>query len=206
MSPAYRTLFDRLSLVFHRTSYTAGSTTTSFTSSLLARFGKRRFPDYVVSRTFAIFPSRPLLKQYEKALEVERRIEEILGEVGWEKLPAGAPRRIKTAEEKKAEKDAMCRDGIALFLSIEKSWEVLCKGAEKEMKLEEDDEEKRLLYYRRRFHPGQRSSHWDDLSVNTDCGKILRQAGHLRASYPKPRASMPSLYVERHHPFRGGRT
>lgn len=77
-----------------------------------------------------------------------------MGETGWEKLPTGAPRRIKSAEEKKAEKDAMCRDGVALFLSVEGEWRDLCRTAEKEMKREDDDEERRLLYYRRRFHPG----------------------------------------------------
>ena len=154
LSPAYRLLFDRLSLVFHRTSYTASSNTSSFTSALLARFGKRRYPDYVVSRTFAIFPSRSLLKQYEEGLEVERRIEEILGETGWVTLPPGTKRPIKTAEEKKREKDEMCRDGVELFLKVEGTWKALCKQAEKEMKSEEDDDEKRLLYYRRRFHPG----------------------------------------------------
>ncbi|ORY75355.1 VRR-NUC domain-domain-containing protein [Leucosporidium creatinivorum] len=132
LSPAYRSLFDRLSLVYHRTSYTASSNTTSFTASLLARFGKRRYPDYEVSRTFAIFSSRSLLQQYEQGLEVERQIEEILGESGWTPAPAGGGRSRK----------------------VEGTWRELCKEAEREMKMEEDDDEKRLLYYRRRFHPG----------------------------------------------------
>lgn len=154
LSPAYRSLFDRLSLVYHRTSYTASSNTTSFTASLLARFGKRRYPDYEVSRTFAIFSSRSLLQQYEQGLEVERQIEEILGESGWTPAPA-AGRKIKSKEEKMKEKEEMCRAGVELFEKVEGTWRELCKEAEREMKMEEDDDEKRLLYYRRRFHPGE---------------------------------------------------
>lgn len=172
LSPAYRLLFDRLSLVFHRTSYTAASSssaTTSFTASLLARFGKRRYPDYVVSRTWAIFPSRSLLKQYERALQVEQRVEEILGETGWEKLRPGEVRRIKSAEEKRGEKEKMCKDGVELFEGVEGTWRALCKQAEGEMKSEEDDQEKRLLYYRRRFHPGE---FWVVVLTDSDSGSL----------------------------------
>ncbi|KAM0792071.1 hypothetical protein ACM66B_004775 [Microbotryomycetes sp. NB124-2] len=166
LNPAYRRLFDRLSLVFHRTTYTANNTT-SFVASLLARFGKRHYPSYVVSRTFAIFPSRQILRQYENALAVERKIEDILGETGFSSNPgptmsASALREQaalrkkfpKTVEEKKLEKEKMCSDGVNLFLEVEQVWKDLCREAEKEMKAEQDDLEKRLLYYRRRFHPG----------------------------------------------------
>lgn len=156
LNPAYRRLFDRLSLVYHRTTYTANNTT-SFVASLLARFGKRHYPTYRVSRTFAIFPSRQQLTQYERALDVERRIEDILGEnpATWAPaLPAGAKRPFKTAEEKRADKDKMCAEGVKLFEAVEDAWTRLCRDAEREMKKEEDDDERRLLYYRRRFHPG----------------------------------------------------
>ncbi|KAK4048785.1 hypothetical protein OIV83_004551 [Microbotryomycetes sp. JL201] len=166
LNPAYRSLFDRLSLVFHRTTYTANNTT-SFVASLLARFGKRHYPDYVVSRTFAIFPSRQVLRQYERALAVERKIEDILGETGFSPNPgptvsasalkeqAALRKKFpKTAEEKKLEKEKMCSDGVRLFKEVEDVWKELCRAAEVEMKAEQDDVEKRLLYYQRRFHPG----------------------------------------------------
>ncbi|KAK4052984.1 hypothetical protein OIO90_004108 [Microbotryomycetes sp. JL221] len=170
LNPAYRRLFDRLSLVFHRTTYTAANTT-SFVASLLARFGKRHYPSYTVSRTFSIFPSRDMLRQYERALAVERKIEDILGETGFTSSSSsssgGGPtlsstalkelaaiRRLKTSEEKRLEKEQMCADGVALFAQVEQAWRKICNEAEQEMKQEEDDQEKRLLYYRRRFHPG----------------------------------------------------
>ncbi|GAA5895235.1 hypothetical protein JCM5296_002019 [Sporobolomyces johnsonii] len=152
LSPAYITLFNRLSLVYHRTSYTATSSqpskTSSLTASLLARFGKRRYPTYTVSRSFAIFPSRLVLKQFESAMDIERRVEEAL-DGAW---GAGVPARKE--KETPEEKRARFREGIRVWEGVEDEWRALCAEAEREMSDEEDDGEKRRLYYRRRFHPG----------------------------------------------------
>ncbi|GAA5968795.1 hypothetical protein JCM3765_001268 [Sporobolomyces pararoseus] len=151
LSPTYVILFNRLSLVYHRTSYTATSSqpnkTSSLTASLLARFGKRRYPDYIVSRSFSIFPSRQALKQFEAAMEIEKKVEEALEGV-W---GPGVPKREReTAEEKRARFKA----GTKIWEEVEDEWKELCREAETEMKEEEDGDEKRRLYYRRRFHPG----------------------------------------------------
>ncbi|CEQ43030.1 SPOSA6832_04915, partial [Sporobolomyces salmonicolor] len=152
LSPAYITLFNRLSLVYHRTSYTATSSqpskTSSLTASLLARFGKRRYPTYTVSRSFAIFPSRLVLKQFESAMEIERRVEEALDGV-W-----GAGVTARKEKETPEEKRARFREGIRVWEGVEEEWKTLCVEAEREMRDEEDDGAKRRLYYRRRFHPG----------------------------------------------------
>ncbi|GAA5969565.1 hypothetical protein JCM21900_002347, partial [Sporobolomyces salmonicolor] len=152
LSPAYITLFNRLSLVYHRTSYTATSSqpskTSSLTASLLARFGKRRYPTYTVSRSFAIFPSRLVLKQFESAMEIERRVEEALDGV-W-----GAGVTARKEKETPEEKRARFREGIRVWEGVAEEWKTLCVEAEREMKDEEDDGAKRRLYYRRRFHPG----------------------------------------------------
>ncbi|GAA5933114.1 fanconi-associated nuclease 1 [Sporobolomyces koalae] len=152
LAPTYVTLFNRLSLVYHRTSYMATSSqpnkTSSLTASLLARFGKRRYPDYVVSRTFSIFPSRRTLKQFEAAMVIESRIEESLEGV-W---GPGVPKR--TEKESANEKMGRYKAGTKIWEEVEDEWKELCKEAETEMKQEEDDGEKRRLYYRRRFHPG----------------------------------------------------
>lgn len=151
LSPTYVTLFNRLSLVYHRTSYTATSSQpskpSSITASLLARFGKRRYPDYIVSRSFSIFPSRKSLKQFEAAMEVERLVEESLEGI-W---GPGVPKREKESGE---EKKARFKEGTRIWEEVEDEWKELCQEAELEMKQEEDDGEKRRLYYRRRFHPG----------------------------------------------------
>ncbi|GAA5879167.1 hypothetical protein JCM1840_006215 [Sporobolomyces johnsonii] len=152
LSPAYITLFNRLSLVYHRTSYTATSSqpskTSSLTASLLARFGKRRYPTYTVSRSFAIFPSRLVLKQFESAMDIERRVEEAL-DGAW-----GAGVAARKEKETPDEKRARFREGIRVWEGVEDEWRALCEEAEREMRDEEDDGEKRRLYYRRRFHPG----------------------------------------------------
>ncbi|GAA6012142.1 hypothetical protein JCM11491_001762 [Sporobolomyces phaffii] len=151
LSPTYVTLFNRLSLVYHRTSYTATSSqpnkTSSLTASLLARFGKRRYPNYIVSRSFSIFPSRQSLKQFEAAMDIERRVEEALDGI-W---GAGVPKRERETPD---EKRARFREGIEIWKEVEDEWKELCLEAEAEMKQEEDGDEKRRLYYRRRFHPG----------------------------------------------------
>lgn len=164
LHPAYIALFDRLSLVYHRTSYTSStSSTSSLVASLLARFGKRHYPEYVVTRTFSIFESLELLREYEKALELEMTMEVCCGEtrsvwpppkpiVGAKELPA------KTTEEKKSEREEGWEKAVKLFDEIWPRWKMIVESAENEFKAEEEDkdvvQEKKLLYYRKRFHPG----------------------------------------------------
>ncbi|GAA5911667.1 fanconi-associated nuclease 1 [Sporobolomyces salmoneus] len=152
LSPTYVSLFNRLSLVYHRTSYTATSSqpnkTSSLTASLLARFGKRRYPDYIVSRSFSIFPSRKTLKQFEAAMEIEKKVEESLEGI-WG--PGVAKRGEKESVD---EKRARFLEGAKIWEEVEDEWKELCVEAETEMKAEDDGDERRRLYYRRRFHPG----------------------------------------------------
>ncbi|BGO89330.1 hypothetical protein JCM10020v2_000956 [Rhodotorula toruloides] len=151
LSPTFLLLFSRLSLVYHRTSYLASNNpyrASPLTASLLARFGKRHYPSYTVSRSFALFPSRHVLREFEAAIEIERELEECLEGV-W---GPGVPKRSE--KETSEERLDRYRRGVAVWESIEAEWRRLCEEAECEMKSEEDDEEKRRLYYRRRFHPG----------------------------------------------------
>ncbi|GAA6045103.1 hypothetical protein NBRC10513_004905 [Rhodotorula toruloides] len=151
LSPTFLLLFSRLSLVYHRTSYLSSNNpyrASPLTASLLARFGKRHYPSYTVSRSFALFPSRHVLREFEAAIEIERELEECLEGV-W---GPGVPKRSE--KETSEERLERYRRGVAVWESIEAEWRRLCEEAECEMKSEEDDEEKRRLYYRRRFHPG----------------------------------------------------
>ncbi|GAA5976907.1 hypothetical protein JCM11641_002192 [Rhodosporidiobolus odoratus] len=148
---SYLLLFQRVSLVYHRTSYTAVSTS-ALTSSLLARFGKRRYPSYTVSRSFSIFPSRFVLLYFEKAVEIEKQLEECLDGAWAAGLVTG---KKKVEKESKEEKLARYRRGADIWdCGMEEEWVRLCEEAETEMNATKDDDEKRLLYYRRRFHPG----------------------------------------------------
>lgn len=118
--------------------------------SLLARFGKRRYPKYIVARSWALFGSRQTLREFEAAMQVEKALEECLDGV-W---GPGAPKRFE--KESKEEKLARYRRGTEIWEGIEGEWRRLCDEAEREMKVKEEEDEagERRLYYRRRFHPG----------------------------------------------------
>ncbi|BGP45790.1 hypothetical protein JCM10450v2_001620 [Rhodotorula kratochvilovae] len=157
LSPAILVLFNRLSLVYHRTSYSSSSSTSAspLTASLLARFGKRTYPSYTVQRSFALFPSRHALRQFEAAMAVEKAVEEAL-DGGW---VAGVPKRAE--KESAAERTARYERGVAAWEAVEAEWRALCVAAEAEHKRVEGEgagargeDEARRMYYRRRFHPG----------------------------------------------------
>ena len=154
LSPSALRLFGRLSLVYHRTAYSSPSgglsASSPLTMSLLARFGKRRYPKYIVSRSWALFGSRQTLREFEAAMQIEKALEECLDGI-W---GPGAPKRFE--KETKQEKLARYRRGTEIWESIEGEWRRLCAEAEREMKIKEEQEEggERRLYYRRRFHPG----------------------------------------------------
>ncbi|GAA6016966.1 hypothetical protein JCM10207_007864 [Rhodosporidiobolus poonsookiae] len=154
LHPAYLTLFQRLSLVYHRTSYTAVSTS-ALTASLLARFGKRRYPSYTVSRSFRLFPSRAVLVAFEHAVETERRLEACL-DGAWAAGLVTSKKRAAELKEGKDERWARYANGVRIWEDdgVEGLWDGMCDEAEREMGKLDDDEDKRVLYYRRRFHPG----------------------------------------------------
>ena len=68
-------LFERVHLVFYRSTQW---TEKSLTTIILARIARRNFPDYIVSRSSDIFPSRTLLLEFEAALRTQYRMDSIL--------------------------------------------------------------------------------------------------------------------------------
>ncbi|GAA5867550.1 hypothetical protein JCM8547_001216 [Rhodosporidiobolus lusitaniae] len=180
LHPAYLRLFERVSLIYHRTSYTAVNTS-ALTSSLLARFGKRRYPSYTVSRSFSIFTSRDVLLRFERAVETEKQLEECL-DGAWAAGVQQGRRKLGEKESKEEKLERYAR-GVKIWEdSAEKEWRELCQEAEVEMKQEEDDEEKRLLYYRRRFHPGWPLSRaaYKAAACYAKLGQHAREASILR--------------------------
>lgn len=73
--PSVFKLFERVHLVFYRTSEW---TEKSLTTIVLAKMSKRNFPEYVVSRTANIFASRQQLLDFEEALRLQYRVDQIL--------------------------------------------------------------------------------------------------------------------------------
>ncbi|TVY30474.1 Fanconi-associated nuclease 1-like protein [Lachnellula hyalina] len=68
-------LFERVHLIFYRSTEW---TEKSLTTIILARISRRNFPDYIVCRSANIFPSRSYILEFESALRVQLRIDQIL--------------------------------------------------------------------------------------------------------------------------------
>ena len=75
LSSAPLKLFERVHLVFYRSTEW---TEKSLTTIILAQISRRNFPEYIVSRSANIFPSRALLLEFEASLRIQFRIDNIL--------------------------------------------------------------------------------------------------------------------------------
>lgn len=75
LAEAPRRLFERVHLVFYRSTEW---TEKSLTTIILARIARRNFPNYIVSRSANIFSSRSLLLEFEASLRTQFRIDSIL--------------------------------------------------------------------------------------------------------------------------------
>lgn len=166
LKPAVIDLFSRLHLIFYRSTDVSDK---SMTASMLARFKIRAYPSYPVKRTFALFPSRTALLEYEAALAVEKEIERCLGESpeGWKPKGSGEKRASMSKEEREEEaererqrKMTLLKEGLAIFEDAWKTWRRLVGQADvaEERKraagTADDDGPYRLTYYRKRFDSG----------------------------------------------------
>ena len=68
-------LFERVHLVFYRSTEW---TEKSLTTIILARISRRNFPQYIVSRSTNIFPSRSMLLEFEAAIRTQYKVDSIL--------------------------------------------------------------------------------------------------------------------------------
>ena len=75
LSLATLKLFERVHLVFYRSTEW---TDKSLTTIILARISRRNFPEYIVSRSANIFPTRAELLEFEAALRTQFRVDNIL--------------------------------------------------------------------------------------------------------------------------------
>ncbi|KAM5351759.1 hypothetical protein ACJ41O_004482 [Fusarium nematophilum] len=89
LSPQTFKIFERVHLVFYRSTEW---TEKSLTTIILTKIARRTFPEYIVCRTSTIFASRLHLLEYEAAIRLETEIDSILefngppGEEGYRKL------------------------------------------------------------------------------------------------------------------------
>ncbi|KAM0276143.1 hypothetical protein ACHAQH_007069 [Verticillium albo-atrum] len=75
LSPLTHKLFERVHLVFYRSTEW---TEKSLTTIILAKIARRNFPDYVVCRTSNIFRSRRHLLEFEAGVRLEAEVDTIL--------------------------------------------------------------------------------------------------------------------------------
>ncbi|MCJ1477598.1 hypothetical protein MMC13_006271 [Lambiella insularis] len=75
LSAAPLKLFERVHLVFYRSTEW---TEKSLTTIILARISRRVFPDFIVSRSTNIFPSRSALLEFEASIRTQFRVDNIL--------------------------------------------------------------------------------------------------------------------------------
>ncbi|KAL8723246.1 MAG: hypothetical protein Q9225_000436 [Loekoesia sp. 1 TL-2023] len=75
LSSAAFKLFERVHLVFYRSTEW---TEKSLTTIILARISRRNFPNYVVSRSTNIFPSRSTLLEFEASIRTQFAVDNIL--------------------------------------------------------------------------------------------------------------------------------
>ncbi|POR30865.1 Fanconi-associated nuclease 1-like protein [Tolypocladium paradoxum] len=75
LSPLTFKLFERVHLVFYRSTEW---TQKSLTTIILAKIARRNFPEYIVCRTSTIFASRMHLLEFEAAIRLEAEVDGIL--------------------------------------------------------------------------------------------------------------------------------
>ncbi|KAL8848431.1 MAG: hypothetical protein Q9221_006538 [Calogaya cf. arnoldii] len=75
LSPAVLKLFERVHLVFYRSTEW---TEKSLTTIILARISRRNFPEYIVSRSNNIFPSRSTLLEFEASIRTQFAVDTVL--------------------------------------------------------------------------------------------------------------------------------
>ncbi|KAJ6446179.1 coiled-coil domain-containing protein MTMR15 [Purpureocillium lavendulum] len=75
LSPLVFKLFERVHLVFYRSTEW---TEKSLTTIILAKIARRNFPEYIVCRTSTIFASRNHLLEFEAAIRLEAEVDSIL--------------------------------------------------------------------------------------------------------------------------------
>ncbi|TVY79107.1 Fanconi-associated nuclease 1-like protein [Fusarium oxysporum f. sp. cubense] len=128
LSPPAFKLFERVHLVFYRSTEW---TEKSLTTIILAKIARRHFPEYIVCRTSTIFMSRLHLLEYETAIRMEAEVD------AWEfSSPPG---------------DEGLRLMVNIFEKVYPRWKIL---VEEEQQKEHTVYEMGEGAYLRRFTPG----------------------------------------------------
>ena len=123
LSSAAQKLFERVHLVFYRSTEW---TEKSLTTIILSRISRRNFPPYIVSRSTNIFPARSDLLEFEASIRTQFRIDFILefnGTVRYDGLQTVKdifeevyPRWLVVLEEEQRKEDRIYESGEGAYL------------------------------------------------------------------------------------------
>ncbi|KAJ5099311.1 hypothetical protein N7532_006312 [Penicillium argentinense] len=123
LSPEPRALFERVHLVFYRSTEW---TEKSLTTIILAKISRRNFPEYIVCRSNSIFSSRNALLEFESAIRTQFDIDNILefnGPPSTESLQSIIdlavnihPRWTQLVKEEQQKEDSIYESGEGAYL------------------------------------------------------------------------------------------
>ncbi|KAJ5199481.1 hypothetical protein N7472_004685 [Penicillium cf. griseofulvum] len=123
ISPVPRALFERVHLVFYRSTEWSEK---SLTTIILAKMTKRNFPEYIVCRSNSIFSSREALLEFESAIQTQFTIDNILefnGPVRTDSLQQiidlankSYPRWKELVEQEQKKEDSIYESGEGAYL------------------------------------------------------------------------------------------
>lgn len=168
-------IFERVHLVFYRSTEW---TEKSLTTIILAKIARRNFPEYIVSRSASVFPSRSLLLEFEASLRTQFKVDNILEFHG---IPthndlnkilriseAVCPRWRTLVEEEQQKERYLYQSGEGAYLRrLSPAWvytRVVHKAAYVLGKLRKHKEEHSLvveLLQQRLFHHARRGGWYD---------------------------------------------
>lgn len=172
LSSAPLKLFERVHLVFYRSTEW---TDKSLTTIILARISKRNFPDYIVSRSANIFPSRSALLEFEASIRTQFQLDDILemsGRLNKEGLQKVGdifeevyPRWKKIIKEEQGKEDGIYETGEGAYLRrFSPAWvytRIVHKGAYVLGRFKEHRREHQILtelLIQRLFHGARRGT------------------------------------------------
>lgn len=173
LSSGPRALFERVHLVFYRSTEW---TEKSLTTIILAKISRKSFPSYIVCRSNSIFPSRATLLEFESALRTQFQIDNILqfnGTPGKEDLQQIKDlcdkvyprwRALLEREQQKADNIYKCEEGGAYLRRFSPAWvytRIVHKGLHPLGRFKEHEREHQVLselLSQRLFHPSRRGA------------------------------------------------
>ena len=190
-TPALK-LFERVHLVFYRSTEW---TEKSLTTIILAQISRRNFPEYLVSRSANIFPSRSLLLEFEASIRIQFRVDNILEFNGTPKrdglqtvidiLEEVYPRWQHLVQEEQRKEDSIYQSGEGAYLRrFSPAWvytRIVHKGSYVLGRLHEHQREHNLLtelLNQHLFHAARRGAWYQR--------KALLEEHYLHALTPIP--------------------